>query len=479
MKKSILLWIWLFFISHPADLFAKKYIAPLSKGVRGIDTFPHYPFIDTTVNRIISPEHIQPFLRKLKALKRGQQGQVRIAHLGDSHVQADFMSTRLRHLFQKEFGNAGRGLVFFYAQADTHGPLDLQTDSPQEWTARRRIFQKEAPAIGISGMGIASSAATFSLGLSPKKPAQPLRFNKVTLFHDGRGNHEYRWERLKGEDIRQTPLQSNWRTYRVQSGDTLYKLARQFSCTPTEIKQWNNLNSELIFSGQELSIQVFPPDRKKTDKQLFVPTTHPQSSLAYLPEISSGIRIHGQRQKGTGEAQLYGLLLEDETSPGVLFNMMGVNGATYYHFNHAEHFTQQMGYLQADLILITLGTNEAIQSRFYPGQFRKEVTTLLQKLKGVSPQSQLVLMTNPSVLVNRKVAAPYTLAVRDIIREVADQEGAAVWDWYAVMGGRESIRDWRQAELAYKDFIHFTEKGYILQARLLFDAIMKEYRAGY
>lgn len=442
------------------------------------DSSSSYAFLDFTANQIIAPEQIQPFLRKLKAIKDGQRRQVRIAHLGDSHVQADFLPSTLRQLFQEQFGNAGRGLVFFYAQAGTHGPLDLYTDSPQEWTARRRIFQKGAPAIGISGMGIATQAPSFSLGLSPKKTNEPLRFNKVTLFHDGRGAHAYHWESSNKEQvIRQTPLQANWRNYTVRSGDTLYKIAQQFGCTSAALKTWNNLPSDMIFPGQELSIQLFA-QAAAVNQQVFLPTTHPQSSIAYLPEFSNGIRIHGQARNGTSEAQIYGLLVEDDTTPGVLYNMMGVNGATYYHFNHAEHFSQQVGYLQPDLILITLGTNEAIQQRFYPNQFRKEVSALIRKLKAVSPQSDLLLMTNPSVLVKRQASSPYTPQVRDILREVAATEGSAVWDWYAVMGGRESIRAWREAELAYKDFIHFTEKGYILQARLLFDAIMEEYRAG-
>jgi lysophospholipase L1-like esterase len=416
MDRSILLGLLLLFI-----IFHCYHAEAVDAKIHQHPPLPRYPMIDSTANVILSPEHLQPFLRKLKELKTNQRQQVRIAHLGDSHVQADFMPSRLRRLFQEEFGDAGRGLVFFYAQAGTHGPLDYQTDSPQEWIARRRIFQKEGPAIGISGMGIRNTASVFSLGLSPKKVEEPLHFNKVTLFHDGRGTYTYQWEIIEGE--------------------------------------------------QKM--------RQAARKQFFLPNTPPQSSVAYLPEVSSGIRIHGQDQKSGSEAQIYGLLLEDETRSGVLFNMMGVNGATYYHFNRAEYFTQQMGHLQPDLILITLGTNEAIQSRFYPDQFRKEIRELLQKLKGVCPESNLLLMTNPNVLVRRQIPAPYTLPVREIIREVAKEEGAAVWDWYAVMGGEESIRDWYAADLAYKDFIHFTEKGYILQARLLFESIMKEYRAGH
>lgn len=383
------------------------------QGVFFPDSFPAYPFIDHKQNRIFSPSYLQPFLQKLNELKTGQRGQLRIAHLGDSHVQADFMPSALRHLFQDKFGDAGRGLVFFYQVAETHGPLDFITNSPQRWTARRRIFQKEGPAMGISGMGIATSESMFSLELESREAKNNLHFNKVTLFHDDKGQYQYSW-------------------------------------------------------GEQAE-----------DGHPFLTDPQSQFSIAYLPEIKQSIRIHGKRRKGAQEAEVYGLLLEDTTRPGILYNMMGVNGATYYHFNRAAFFTQQMGRLRADLILITLGTNEALQARFYPEQFRREVRGLLQNLKAVNPQCQLLLMTNPSVLAQKSIAAAHTLPVRDIILEIAQQEEAAVWDWYAVMGSKESIRDWHQAGLAYEDFIHFTKKGYILQARLLFEAIMKEYRAAY
>jgi len=431
-----------------------------------------YPFIDTTSNQLSPNQALQPFLRKLQELQQHQRQQVRIAHLGDSHVQADYLSSALRQLFQDRFGNAGRGLVFFYQQAGTHGPLDLQTQSSQAWQARRRIFQKNGLSIGISGMSIATTAPQFSLSLFAKQKARPLRFTRATLFHDDHNNYDYSWEVLSPLNI---PLQRNWEYYQVQIDDTLLKISQQYDCSPIDIQRWNNLSAAVVFPGQRLSIQN--PQHTVPRRQPFLPTAHPQASVALLPDKSPNLHIRGQKRKDTGHAQIYGLLLEDETTSGVLYNMMGVNGATFYHFNRAEYFTEQIALLQPDLILITLGTNEALQSRFYPKQFRKEVSQLLQKLKASQPQSSLLLMGNPSVLSSHDTSEGYTLAVRTILQEVAQAEGALFWDWYTIMGGYESIRNWQATQLASPDFIHFTEKGYILQARLLFDAIMKAYRA--
>ena len=40
----------------------------------------------------------------------------------------------------------------------------------------------------------------------------------------------------------------------MQSGDTLYSIARRYNTTPTEIKNLNNLTSNLLSLGQNLLI---------------------------------------------------------------------------------------------------------------------------------------------------------------------------------------------------------------------------------
>src|SRR5699024_5349122 len=47
---------------------------------------------------------------------------------------------------------------------------------------------------------------------------------------------------------------SNESTYIVKPGDTLWQIGAEFSLDYNEIMKWNNLSSDLIFVGQELSI---------------------------------------------------------------------------------------------------------------------------------------------------------------------------------------------------------------------------------
>jgi hypothetical protein len=43
------------------------------------------------------------------------------------------------------------------------------------------------------------------------------------------------------------------------------------------------------------------------------------------------------------------------------------------------------------------------------------------------------------------------------------------------MGGKKSISKWRSEKLASKDMIHFSPQGYMLQGKLLYQALMRAY----
>lgn len=44
-------------------------------------------------------------------------------------------------------------------------------------------------------------------------------------------------------------------THKVKLGDTLYKISSQYNVTVNNLKEWNNLNSDLIIVNQELSVK--------------------------------------------------------------------------------------------------------------------------------------------------------------------------------------------------------------------------------
>jgi LysM repeat protein len=57
----------------------------------------------------------------------------------------------------------------------------------------------------------------------------------------------------------------NATTYTVKSGDNLTIIAEKYSVTVTEIKDWNDLESDVIYEGQVL--KLYPPKSEKTEKK--------------------------------------------------------------------------------------------------------------------------------------------------------------------------------------------------------------------
>ena len=57
----------------------------------------------------------------------------------------------------------------------------------------------------------------------------------------------------------------------------------------------------------------------------------------------------------------HGIVLENTFNSGVLYHMIGVNGATYDDYNNTEIFFNQLPYLKPDLIVASLGTNESFE----------------------------------------------------------------------------------------------------------------------
>ena len=57
-------------------------------------------------------------------------------------------------------------------------------------------------------------------------------------------------------------------TYRVQSGDTLYKIAKKFDTSVANLKDWNQLSNDTIVVGQTLKVQAKAPERIKQTYQV-------------------------------------------------------------------------------------------------------------------------------------------------------------------------------------------------------------------
>ncbi len=106
-------------------------------------------------------------------------------HFGDSHLQADYITHTIRTSLQKEFGNAGRGLISPLKIAKTNEPFNYLTQSSNNWKRQFIISKKIAQPIGISGLSILSKDTIGSLKVkSFNTDSLDFSFNKMKIYLD-------------------------------------------------------------------------------------------------------------------------------------------------------------------------------------------------------------------------------------------------------------------------------------------------------
>lgn len=474
----------------------------------------NYPYINFSANVIERREVLESFFNRLDALRAGKSNQVRILHIGDSHVQGDYFTGWLRAFFQYEYGDAGRGLVFPYRQAGSYNARDIKTSASGSWLGRKSTFQNTEVPIGLSAMGARTYSENFELDLFPQdRYGLDQRFNSVTIFHE-KGPEIFDMllevgntvkagtskpagsKAIVATTVESKPVIPPTNTmHKVRPGESLYSISRKYHCSIVELRKINDLNSNLIHPGETLKIPasklVTPPPAPTPapDLSTFIAAgskvisgatdaKQPFLSIVHLDTLTNLLRLKGiKRQPQQERTTLFGLVLENNTRPGVLYCAAGANGVTYYHYNHAEYFVDQASMLYPDLIVITLGTNESFLPASKMGQVDKEVGEFLGKLQSKMPQVPILVTINPDVLKNKSTENSIGMQVRDILRRQTQEHNVAIWDLNQIMGGLGSMRRWRSEGLAQADGIHFTERGYLVKAQLLYDALRKAYAA--
>ena len=139
-----------------------------------------YGFIDTSLNKIQFPKgnkSFEPFFNKLDTLVFENRGQVRILHIGGSHIQADAMSGRIREHLVKEYpgASAGRGFVFPFSAAKTNTPSSYGSTYKGIWDMSKNVLREVKKPLGLLGIAVSTSdpRAEFSILLNRYNP-QPI-----------------------------------------------------------------------------------------------------------------------------------------------------------------------------------------------------------------------------------------------------------------------------------------------------------------
>ncbi|MGL4596172.1 MAG: GDSL-type esterase/lipase family protein [Bacteroidia bacterium] len=375
-----------------------------------------YPYINTSKNIVNNDSAVlDAFYEKLWELKQGKRDRVTVVQIGDSHIQADFFSGKMRQNLQRQFGNAGRGLVFPYRIAKSNEPTSYKTMSTGTWAYKRNVFADQQLPIGLCGFTVQTADTNSSIVLKVyDQPGLNYGFNKISIFHS------------KGQSSFQLSV------------------CTEFNCM----------------------MAMVPREGEK-----FV-------SVVSLDSLMHTVMFNFSAPDSLAkDVSLYGMLLENGKA-GVQYNMIGVNGAECADYNASAYFMEQLILLKPDLVIVSLGTNEGFPAGFKQADLQLNMNLLISNLQKNLPESK-IMMTTPgdSFRKGRKgrVKNPNMTIVRNTIVDYCNTNTLPYWDLYNVMGGYGSMAKWYVSGLAQKDRLHFTRKGYELQADLFYVALMKGY----
>lgn len=375
----------------------------------------NYSFIQTEANRIQNAPSLSSFYERLYQVKKTKNQSANIVQIGDSHIQADFMSSRVRQLLQEEFGNAGRGLIFPGRVARTNEPQTIYTSSQAQWESKRIVFTEQPLPIGIGAMTIKTIQPNAKLSIRTNNlPTLNYSFNKLTLF-----------------------FQKDSSSFNIAVKDSIGE----------DIAYIGSFSFE---GYKNTSTVLLPFNANKIDLQCLTP----------LPKQSQLI--------------VYGLNLENQKS-GVLFHSIGGNGAKFRHYLVAKYFIEQTAALHPDLFIISLGTNEAIEYPFVDLAFTEQLNSFVSSLQKINPEAQFILTIPADFFKKRTRRNPGVEITRQKIIDYAEKNKLAYWDMYEVGGGKHSADKWKKSGLMQNDGVHFTKAGYELQGNLLYDALIKSY----
>jgi lysophospholipase L1-like esterase len=374
-----------------------------------------FNFVQTGKNYIHNNESLNNMFEKLYLQKVDNNKVISIIHIGDSHLQADFITSVIRTTLQAEFGNAGRGLIVPLKVARTNEPFNFVSSSPVIWQSKRCVFPKQSLPIGIGGVTISNDMDHSSLNIKTfDAPQLSYTFNKLKFFY------------LKDDS----------------SYDFIFKdsVGNDFNVTTSQSKD-QYPNSEII-NLPYLTHQVSIEAKKTNDKQ--------------------------------SHAVIFGISLENNNS-GILYHTIGVNGARFKHYTQALYFSEQTKVLEPDLFILSLGTNEANDANYNDDEFYGDIHSLYVKLRSRNPQA-VFLLTTPADSYYQKIKSnPRMASVASTIICFATENNIAYWDLQDATGGKNSAHYWKQNKLLGQDGVHYTSGGYTLQGNLFCKAFLNAY----
>lgn len=371
-------------------------------------------FFSQNPARIYFPDNdntfFDPFFR---ALDSARLKPVRIIHYGDSQIEIDRISASLRECLQSRFGGYGPGML----------PV-IQT----------------VPTVSV---------------------------------HQTCSNTELPRYLLYGPDAYRT------KSYRYGIMAQMTQISGPVTCTfaacgykdtQEHVKKFSKVSVLVGNVTQRLSVTVNAGSYSSTQ------TVDPMTSSKQLT-FNIGNNVSRATVTMNGTAEIYGIMLDG--SKGVALDnipMRGCGGTIFTGINSAQP-TQFCRDNNVRLVIMQYGGNAMgyIKSKESRDKYIESLGKQIERIKQWAPNAQILFIgpSDMSTSIDGTMQTyPHLPTVVNEIKKMALAHGAAYWDLYAAMGGKNSMVQWTKSGLAGSDYVHFTTQGANKVSALLKQSIL-------
>lgn len=343
---------------------------------------------------------------------------INVLHIGGSHVQAGYLSGRLRDNVSNMHDSTGtfcvkaadRGFIFPFEAVGTNAPKNYSISHTGKWRASKCISDTPDAELGICGIAAITNdhSATLTLYL----PDETYSFNQL---------------RVLGYSDRD-------------------------DCFPIIIMEADT---------------IFPAIND-----------HATGYLFHLPSSVTCCTVSFCNVDDSCAFVLRGLMPKSDRN-GITYTESGVNGAAVTSWLICKALKEELKLLPPDLIVFGIGINDAATTfdNFNPDTFKDNYRELINEIKQVMPSAALLFITNNDCNQSVRIRKPNlnTARVAQAFKELAQEYNGAVFDLYQTMGGQGSAANWVHHKLMQRDRVHFTSTGYQLVGDLIYNAVAEDF----
>ena len=378
-------------------------------------------FFDTHDSRIYLPDSDYTFFDAFFQIMEDcgkEEEPVHILHYGDSQLEGDRITGRLRQRLQEKFGGNGAGLV---------------------------------PAVQpISSIAVGQSASE-----------DIIRYI-VSGSHINRAPH--RRYGVLGQVGQMTGDGSI--TVNARNWKSTFENVKSFSRVRLFVGRTDGFDVSIVNTKKAVSKE----DKTDTDMPL-------QEFSWFFDEPIKGFTLNMR-----GSAEIYGISVEGKGGVALDNIPFRGSSGTFFTLIDSVVMASMFQRLNTKMIILEFGGNmmPVVSSQKVIADYKVKMSQQINYLRSLCPDA-LILLIGPadmSKTVNGQLQTyPFLGEMVEGLKEAALENGAAFWNLYEVMGGYNSMISWvkNNPPLAASDYIHLTARGADKIADMFYETIMIYY----